>query len=213
MTNKNFLISPQWLVDHLNDPNLIIIDCRFSLADPELGQKQYQDAHIPRAFYFDLNQDLSSAVQKHGGRHPLPDPDKLAQKLATIGVKYRETLIVAYDDSRFAFASRLWWLLMYMGHEKIALLDGGFSEWQKKYPITHEISTPQTGFFEPQIQSKMVLDIETVKAKKDLPEVVLVDSRDSDRYLGKHEPIDPIAGHIPGAVNYPWKQVTDENSL
>ncbi|NES65179.1 MAG: sulfurtransferase [Okeania sp. SIO2D1] len=213
MTNKNFLISPQWLVDHLNDPNLIIIDCRFSLADPELGQKQYQDAHIPGAFYFDLNQDLSSAVQKHGGRHPLPDPDKLAQKLATIGVKYRETLIVAYDDSRFAFASRLWWLLTYMGHEKVALLDGGFSQWQKKYPITNEISTPQTGFFEPKIQSKMVLDIETVKAKKDLPEVVLVDSRDSDRYLGKHEPIDPIAGHISGAVNYPWKQVTDENSL
>ncbi|NEP78738.1 MAG: sulfurtransferase [Okeania sp. SIO3C4] len=213
MTNKNFLISPQWLVDHLNDPNLIIIDCRFSLADPELGQKQYQAGHIPGAFYLDLNQDLSSTVQKHGGRHPLPDPDKLAQKLATIGVKYQETLIVAYDDSRFAFASRLWWLLTYMGHEKVALLDGGFSEWQKKYPITNEISTPQTGFFEPQIQSKMVVDIETVKAKKDLPEVVLVDSRDSDRYLGKHEPIDPIAGHIPGAVNYPWKQVTDENSL
>ncbi|GGA33410.1 sulfurtransferase [Okeania sp. KiyG1] len=213
MTNKNLLISPQWLVDHLNDPNLIIIDCRFSLADPELGRKEYQDAHIPGAFYLDLNQDLSSTVQKHGGRHPLPDPHKLAQKLANIGVKYRETLIVAYDDSRFAFASRLWWLLTYMGHEKIALLDGGFSEWQKKYPITNEISTPKAGFFEPQIQSKMVVDIETVKAKKDLPEVVLVDSRDSDRYLGKHEPIDPIAGHIPGAVNYPWKQVTDENSL
>lgn len=213
MTNKNFLISPQWLVDHLNDPNLIIIDCRFSLADPELGQKQYQDAHIPGAFYFDLNQDLSGTVQKHGGRHPLPDTDRLAQKLATTGVKYQETLIVAYDDSRFAFASRLWWLLTYMGHKKVALLDGGFSEWQKKYPITNEISTLQTGFFEPQIQSKMVVDIETVKAKKDLPEVVLVDSRDSDRYLGKHEPIDPIAGHIPGAVNYPWKQVTDENSL
>ncbi|NEP86329.1 MAG: sulfurtransferase [Okeania sp. SIO2C2] len=212
MTNKNILISPQWLVDHLNDPDLIIIDCRFSLADPELGQKQYQAGHIPGAFYFDLNQDLSSAVQKHGGRHPLPDPDKLGQKLASIGVKYRETLIVAYDDSRFAFASRLWWLLTYMGHEKVALLDGGFSEWQKKYPITNEISARQTGFFEPQIQSKMVVDIETVKAKKDLPEVVLVDSRDSDRYLGKHEPIDPIAGHIPGAVNYPWKQVTDENS-
>ncbi|NES75440.1 MULTISPECIES: sulfurtransferase [Okeania] len=212
MTNKNILISPQWLVDHLNDPDLIIIDCRFSLADPELGQKQYQAGHIPGAFYLDLNQDLSSAVQKHGGRHPLPVPDKLGQKLASIGVKYRETLIVAYDDSRFAFASRLWWLLTYMGHEKVALLDGGFSEWQKKYPITNEIYAPQTGFFEPQIQSKMVVDIEIVKAKKDLPEVVLVDSRDSDRYLGKHEPIDPIAGHIPGAVNYPWKQVTDENS-
>ncbi len=212
MTNTNLLISPQWLADHLNDPNLIIIDCRFSLANSELGKKQYQESHIPGAFYLDLNQDLSSLVQKHGGRHPLPDPNQLAQKLATIGVKYQETLIVAYDDSRFAFASRLWWLLTYIGHEKVALLDGGFSEWQKEYPVTNEISTQKLGFFEPQIKAKMVVDIETVKAKKDLPEVVLVDSRDSDRYLGKHEPIDPIAGHIPGAVNYPWKQVTDENS-
>ncbi|MGD1701505.1 sulfurtransferase [Dapis sp. BLCC M229] len=212
MTNTNFLVSSEWLSDHLNDPNLIIIDCRFSLADTALGNKQYQESHIPGAFYLDLNQDLSNPVQKHGGRHPLPDPNELAQKLATIGVKYQETVIVAYDDSRFAFASRLWWLLTYMGHEKIALLDGGFSGWQKKYPVTNEISLEKLGFFKPQIQPKMVVDIEAVKAKKDLPEVVLVDSRDSDRYLGKHEPIDPIAGHISGAVNYPWKQVTDENS-
>ena len=214
MTNTNLLISPQWLANHINDSNLIIIDCRFSLAEPELGKKQYQESHIPGAFYLDLDQDLSNPVEKHGGRHPLPDLNELAKKLAKIGVKYQETLVVAYDDSRFAFASRLWWLLTYMGHQKVALLDGGFSGWQKEYPVTstNEISTPHLGFFEPQIQSKMLVDIETVKAKKDLPEVVLVDSRDSDRYLGKHEPIDPIAGHIPGAVNYPWKQVTDENS-
>lgn len=214
MTNKNnnLLISPQWLADHLHDPNLVIIDCRFSLASPELGQKQYQAGHIPGAFYLDLNRDLSSPVQKHGGRHPLPNPKELAQKLAAIGVKYQETLVVAYDDSRFAFASRLWWLLEYMGHEKVALLDGGFSQWEKKYPVTSEVPTPKSGFFEPQLQPQMLVDIETVKARKDLPEVVLVDSRESDRYLGKHEPIDPIAGHIPGAVNYPWQQVTDENS-
>ncbi|MGK7918998.1 MAG: sulfurtransferase [Trichodesmium sp.] len=212
MTNTNLLISPQWLAENIDDQNLIIIDCRFSLADPELGKKQYQESHIPGAFYLDLNQDLSKPIEKHGGRHPLPHPHQFAQKLANIGVKYQESLVVVYDDSRFAFASRLWWLLNYLGHEKVAILDGGFSEWQKKYPVTNEVYNPKLGFFEPQIQSKMVVDIETVKAKKDLPEVVLIDSRDSDRYLGKHEPIDPIAGHIPGAVNYPWKEVTDENS-
>lgn len=212
MTNTNLLISPQWLAEHLDDQNIIIIDCRFSLADPELGKKQYQESHIPGAFYLDLNQDLSKPIEKHGGRHPLPNPNQFAQKLANIGVKYQETLVVAYDDSRFAFASRLWWLLTYLGHEKVAILDGGFSQWQKKYPVTNEVSNPKSGFFAPQIQSKIVVDIETVKAKKDLPEIVLVDSRDSDRYLGKNEPIDPIAGHIPGAVNYPWKEVTDENS-
>ena len=212
MTNTNLLISPQWLANHTRDPNLIIIDCRFSLADPELGNKQYQESHIPGAFHLDLNQDLSGPVQKYGGRHPLPDPYQLAQKLATIGVRYQETLIVAYDDSRFAFASRLWWLLTYMGHDKVGLLNGGFSGWQKEYPVTNEIPTQNNGFFQPQIKPKMVVDIETVKAQKDLSAVVLVDSRDSDRYLGKHEPIDPIAGHIPGSVNYPWKQITDENS-
>ena len=201
MTNTNILISPQWLANHTSDPNLIIIDCRFSLADPELGKKQYQESHIPGAFYLDLNQDLSNPVQEHGGRHPLPNLEKLAQKLAIIGVKYQETFIVAYDDSRFAFASRLWWLLTYMGHEKVALLDGGFSGWQKEYPVTNEIPTQNNGFFQPQIQAKIVVDIETVKSKKDLSRVILVDSRDSDRYLGKYEPIDPIAGHIPGAVN------------
>ena len=212
MTNTSLLISTQWLANHLSDPNLIIIDCRFSLADTELGNKEYQESHIPGAFYLDLNQDLSGPVQKYGGRHPLPDPYQLAQKLATIGVRHQETLIVAYDDSRFAFASRLWWLLTYMGHDKVGLLNGGFSGWQKEYPVTNEIPTQNNGFFQPQIKPKMVVDIETVKAQKDLSAVVLVDSRDSDRYLGKHEPIDPIAGHIPGSVNYPWKQVTDENS-
>ena len=179
MTNTNLLIYPQWLANHIRDPNIIIIDCRFSLADPELGKKQYQESHIPTAFYLDLNQDLSNPVQEHGGRHPLPNLEKLAQKLAIIGVKYQETFIVAYDDSRFAFASRLWWLLTYMGHERVALLDGGFSGWQKEYPVTNEIPAQNNGFFQPQIQAKMVVDIETVKAKKDLSGVILVDSRES----------------------------------
>ncbi|MGB3512440.1 MAG: sulfurtransferase [Microcoleaceae cyanobacterium] len=213
MTNTNLLVSPQWLADHLNDSNIIIIDCRFSLAEPELGHKQYLEGHIPGAFYLDLNRDLSSTVEKHGGRHPLPKIKEIAQKLAAMGVKLEETLIVAYDDSRFAFASRFWWLLKYMGHKKVSLLDGGFSQWEKKYPVTTEFPTSKLGFFKPEVQPQMLVDIKTVKARKDLPEVILVDSRDSDRYLGKDEPIDPIAGHIPGAVNYPWKEVTDENSL
>ncbi|MDJ0555384.1 MAG: sulfurtransferase [Microcoleaceae cyanobacterium MO_207.B10] len=213
MTNTNLLVSLQWLAENLHDSNLIIIDCRFSLTDPELGKKQYLQGHIPGAFYLDLNRDLSSPVAKHGGRHPLPNIQEVAHKLEMMGVKFQETLIVAYDDSRFAFSSRLWWLLEYMGHQKTALLDGGFSQWEKQYPVTKELPNPKSGFFEPQIQPEIMVDIDTVKVKKDLPGIVLVDSRDSDRYLGKNEPIDPIAGHIPGAVNYPWKQVTDENSL
>jgi thiosulfate/3-mercaptopyruvate sulfurtransferase len=210
MTDSNFIVSAQWLSEHLGDSEIVIVDCRFSLAEPELGYQKYQAGHIPGAHYLSLDADLASPVQKHGGRHPLPDADKFAEKLASIGVTSQKTLVVAYDDSRFVFASRLWWLLRYMGHDQVAILDGGWGGWQTAgYPVTQEISTPVRGNFTPQLRPEMVVDIETVKARKDLPDVALVDSRSPDRYLGKVEPIDPIAGHIPGAVNHFWQQVTD----
>ncbi|MGF1494202.1 MAG: sulfurtransferase [Microcoleaceae cyanobacterium] len=208
------LVSPAWLAEQLNPPNIVIVDCRFSLTQPALGRQQYQEGHLPGAVYLDLNQDLASPVQAHGGRHPLPDVDVFCQTLSKIGVTSGQTFVVAYDDSRFAFASRLWWLLNYLGHDRVALLDGGFSYWQNQgYPVTADLTTPKPGEFTPQIQSEKLVDIATVKAEKERSSVVLVDSRDPERYLGKHEPIDPIAGHIPGAVNFPWKQVTNHAGL
>ncbi|BAY16463.1 rhodanese domain-containing protein [Anabaenopsis circularis NIES-21] len=212
MVNTQLFVSPAWLVDHLNDSQVVIVDCRFSLADPQLGQTQYQISHIPGSYYLDLNQDLSSPVGKHGGRHPLPDTNNLAKKLSAMGVNSQKTLVVAYDDSRLAFASRLWWLLRYLGHEQVVVMDGGYTAWQQAgYPVTDIIPKPQSGNFLPQIQPELVVDIEVVKSRKDLPEVVLVDSREGDRYRGEREPIDKIAGHIPGAVNYPWQEVTDSS--
>jgi thiosulfate/3-mercaptopyruvate sulfurtransferase len=212
MVDIQLFVSPAWLVEHLNDAQVVIVDCRFSLADPQLGQKQYQTSHIPGSFYLDLNQDLSSPVGKHGGRHPLPDVNNLAQKLSAIGVNSPETLVVAYDDSRLAFASRLWWLLRYLGHERVVVMNGGFTAWQQaNYPVTDVIPQAQKGNFIPQIKNELVVDIEAVKSRKNLPQVVLVDSRESDRYRGEREPIDKIAGHIPGAVNYPWQEVTDSS--
>jgi thiosulfate/3-mercaptopyruvate sulfurtransferase len=210
MTNTDFVVSAKYLSEHLDDPQVVIVDCRFALANPELGHQQYQISHIRKAHYLDLNKDLSRPVERHGGRHPLPDASELANKLAAIGVNFQETLVVAYDDSRLAFAARLWWLLRYLGHDKVALLDGGWAAWQAAgYPVTDALPTAVPGTFVPQLRQEWVLNIDAVKARKDLPEVVLVDSRESDRYLGKHEPIDPIAGHIPGAINYPWQDVTD----
>lgn len=210
MTNTPFVVSAQYLSEHLDDPHVAIADCRFSLAEPELGYRHYQYSHIPNAHYWNLNQDLSSPVGRHGGRHPLPDTSKLAEKLAARGINFQETLVVAYDDSRFAFAARFWWLLRYLGHDRVALLDGGWGAWQSQgYPVTNALPTiPQPGTFEPQLRSDWVVDIDGVKARKEQPDVVLVDSRESDRYAGLREPIDPIAGHIPGAVNYPWQEVT-----
>lgn len=214
MSQTTFVISPQWLAEHLEDTQVVVVDCRFSLDDPELGQRQYLESHIRGAYYLHLNRDLSSPVGLHGGRHPLPNLTELAEKLAAIGVNFQETLVVAYDNSRFAFAARLWWLLRYMGHDRVALLDGGFAGWQTAgYPVTDALPMPlQTGTFVPDLRSHLVLDIEAVKARKDLPEVILVDSREPERYRGEREPIDPIAGHIPGAINYPWKDVTDETA-
>ncbi len=210
MTDNPLVVSAQWLDQHLDDPQVAIADCRFSLADPTLGREQYQTAHIPGAYYLDLNRDLSSPVGRHGGRHPLPNPDELAQKLATMGINSPETLVVAYDDSRLAFAARFWWLLRYLGHDRVLLLDGGFANWQASgHPVTADLPAPKTGKFLPQVRSEWVVDRETVTIRKELPGVALVDSREGDRYRGEREPIDPIAGNIAGAINYPWTEVTN----
>jgi thiosulfate/3-mercaptopyruvate sulfurtransferase len=210
MTEIPLVVSPKWLFENLDNLQLVIVDCRFSLADPQHGKQQYQVSHIPGAYYLDLNEDLSSPVKEHGGRHPLPDADRLAHKLSAMGVNFQKTLVVAYDDSRLAFAARLWWLLRYFGHEQVAVLDGGFGRWQDAgYPGTSTIPESRTATFVPQIQRQLVVDITQVKIRKDNPNIVLVDSRESDRYSGLREPIDKIAGHIPGAVNYPWLEVTD----
>ncbi|MFB6274744.1 MAG: sulfurtransferase [Halothece sp.] len=205
------VISNDWLFNYLDDPNVVIIDCRFDLSNPSWGRQQYEASHIPGAFYLDLNQDLSSPVQKHGGRHPLPHPETLAQKLENMGIHFSQTNVVAYDDSRFAFAARLWWLMRYFGHDQVAVLDGGWHGWTMAgYPVSTAIPSAKTGNFTPQLQKDWVVDIEEVKARQEDKNAVIIDSRDADRYRGEREPIDPVAGHIPGAVNFPWKTVTDE---
>ncbi len=207
----NPIVTAAWLHDQIAQPSqdLKIIDCRFALADPDLGRQQYQTAHIPGAYHLDLNCDLSSPVRSHGGRHPLPDSTVLVAQLAAMGIN-SDTLVIAYDDSRFAFAARLWWLLRYYGHQQVAILDGGYSNWVKAgYPVTADLPQPvPTGNFQPQIQADSIVDIEEVRSIQHSPHHVLIDSREPDRYAGKIEPIDPIAGHIPGAVNYPWQDVS-----
>ena len=183
MTNTQFVISPQWLFENLNNPEIVIIDCRFSLADTQLGKKQYQTSHIPGAYYLDLNQDLSSPVTEHGGRHPLPDINDLSTKLANLGVNFQQTLVVAYDDSRFAFASRLWWLLHYFGHKNVVVLDGGFTNWQKAdYPVDDLVPDKKVANFTPQSNSEKIVDYNYVKEFKDSQNVILIDSRAGDRY-------------------------------
>lgn len=212
MKQTEYFVDSEWLLQQLDNPQVVIVDCRFQLIDSNWGEDQYRQSHIQGAYYLNLNGDLSSPVQRHGGRHPLPNVDVLAQKFADLGIVKNQTLVVAYDDARFAFASRLWWLLRYLGHESVVLLDGGWHDWLKHdYPVTDTIPENQPGSFAPQPNLAWLVDINTVKSAQNQDSVVIVDSRDRDRYLGLNEPIDPIAGSIPGAVNYPWKNITDES--
>lgn len=216
-------VSKRWLLARLYDPEQTIVDCRFTLGKPQAGRESYEQEHIPGAVYLDLELDLSSAVTEHGGRHPLPDPQVLAARLSRLGIS-NDTRIVAYDDESGMNAARLWWLLRYLGHEQVFILADSFSTWKaEKYPVTdHQpIRVPST--FVENVQPQMLAGVDairevsekTVAAKADtvgsdsltsfsaLP--LLIDSRANDRYQGQNETLDKKAGHIPGALNYFWK--------
>jgi len=218
MSNFPPLVSAEWLMNQGDNSQIVVIDCRFRLDQPLWGREQYQFSHILGAYYFDLDRDLSSPRQRHGGRHPLPDLGLLSNKLSLAGVILGESLVVVYDDARFAYASRLWWLLRYLGHEQVALLDGGWSNWQEsRYPGSDKVPKDRLGNFRGQPQENKIVDLGQVLASShnlsNKNETVLIDARDRDRYIGKWEPIDPIAGHIPGAINIPWQSITNEKGF
>ncbi|MGN7468722.1 sulfurtransferase [Brevibacillus sp. SAFN-007a] len=197
------LVTPQWLRDHLHDERIVIADCRFALSASEQGAQEYAADHIPGALYFHLNRDLSGQKGAHGGRHPLPDPAALAALFSRSGID-EHTTVIAYDDQEMAMAGRLWWLLRYLGHDRVAVLDGGYAAWKKAgYEVTADVPTPQARTFVPRPRPEMLASIEDVQKRK--PETVLLDSRAGERYRGELEPLDPKAGHIPGARHFFYK--------
>ncbi|MEO0457228.1 MAG: sulfurtransferase [Cyanobacteria bacterium P01_A01_bin.114] len=221
MSNPSqYLVTTDWLAQHLDrpqhepqhEPQVVVVDCRFSLPEPTLGWQQYQAGHIPGAHYLDLNRDLSSSVQTHGGRHPLPDWGQFVKTLNRLGIQSSPpTRVVAYDDSRFAFAARLWWMLRYLGHDHVAILDGGIGAWRAAgLPLSQDLpTTTRSGPFTPQPRSDWLVDIDAVRHRSKT--ALLIDSRSAERFRGEAEPIDPIAGAVPGAVNAFWKEVTDDS--
>lgn len=200
------IVSKRWLLARMFEPDMVIVDCRFQLGQPEAGYQAYLEAHIPGAVYLDLEQDLSGPVGPHGGRHPLPDNDAFVRTLRKAGIG-NDSRVVAYDDQGGAMASRLWWMLRYMGHESVYVLEEGFHSWQQAgFPVTAERNVVVPAYFEPNPQPDMIVDAAQVKAKLRKEGVVLIDSREAPRYRGETEPIDASAGHIPGAANLFWKE-------
>ncbi|MGE6362485.1 sulfurtransferase [Bacillus paramycoides] len=200
------IVTVEWLREHLEDEHVRIIDCRFDLANPNWGKEKYEEEHIPHALYFDLNLDLSSPVIEHGGRHPLPNVELFADKLSKAGID-EHMIVIAYDSQAGANASRLWWLLNYVGHEKVYILDGGFPAWKENgLHTTTEIPIVARKTFKANIQDNMLVTMETVKENIHAgADITLIDSREPKRYAGVEELVDPKAGHIPTAVNCFWK--------
>ncbi len=200
--NHDTLINAATLHAHLDDPGWVVVDCRFSLMDTDAGQRAYRESHIAGARYAHLDADLSSPITPATGRHPLPDPARLARTLGEWGIGHK-TQVVAYDDmGGMLAAARLWWLLRWLGHDAVAVLDGGFPAWQRaELPLTAESPAVQPTVFHGRPNDRLWLTTARVQA---LPaEKVLLDARAAARFRGEMEPIDPVAGHIPGAVNLP----------
>ena len=203
------LVNTETLFRHLDDPLWIVMDCRFVLTDPDAGRRAYVAGHVPGARYAHLDDDLCSPVTPASGRHPLPYPPVLAEKLGRWGID-KSSQVVVYDDTFGAMAARLWWLLRWLGHEAVALLDGGFPKWQREArPVTPELPTIQPTQFHPTINNGMWVDAEYVKRMHERKDTVLIDARADIRFRGEVEPLDKVAGHIPGAINIPYEDNLD----
>jgi len=207
---RNALLSPPELAAHLDDPDWVIVDCRFDLTRPEAGRAAYDAAHIPGARYADLDRDLSAARGPGTGRHPLPDPDTLAATFGAWGIG-PGVRVAAYDADTGMYAARLWWLLRWLGHDAVAVLDGGLRAWREAgLPLSDSVTTCRPRVFEARVADDAWFDSAAVAQLAGDPGWRLLDVRAAPRYAGDIEPIDPVAGHVPGARNYPFERSLDD---
>ena len=200
------LVETEVLAAHVDDPRWVIFDCRSVLTDPEAGPRMYAEGHIPGARYLHLERDLSGPVTARTGRHPLPEPAELAAKLGNAGVG-RDSQVAAYDDAGGAIAARLWWLLRWLDHRQVAVLNGGWRQWLKEGRATSRdipIPTAREFPYHGVGQSDYLTTGEVMELVRGQERGLLVDARAANRYRGEGETIDPVAGHVPGAINLPF---------
>jgi thiosulfate/3-mercaptopyruvate sulfurtransferase len=201
----NTLISAAVLHQQLHNDNLVLIDCRFELGNAAAGHHAYRHAHLPTAQYAHLNDHLSGPVTATSGRHPLPGVKSLSATFSRWGIDSGKQ-VIAYDaDNGAMAAARLWWLLRWLGHEQVAVLDGGIKHWQASgFELSNSTFAPATREFKASVQSSWVVDADVVAQRTASLDWRIVDARAAERYAGEVEPLDPVAGHVPGAKNYPF---------
>jgi thiosulfate/3-mercaptopyruvate sulfurtransferase len=212
MTFKT-LITTSDLARHIDDPDWVIVDSRFKLADPAQGRLGYKQAHIPGAVYAHLDDDLSGPIIKGAtGRHPMPGVEAVSKVFSRLGID-SSVQVVAYDDIGGALAAgRVWWLLRWLGHEAVALLDGGWQMWLKSsLPVRGGVEQNSSRRFVPVPRNELIVTSEEVDAMRNDPHYRLLDARSADRFRGENETIDPVAGHIPGAVSAPYVDNMNED--
>jgi len=204
------VISVEETAAHLAGEQWVVCDCRHELLDAEAGQRAYEEAHIPGARFVHLDRDLSGPMNGRNGRHPLPDPETLARRLGALGIG-NGTQVVAYDASGGCYAARLWWLMRWLGHAHIAVLDGGWDAWVRSgHAIAAQRPTPKPALFTPRLQPQLAVDARYVLQHLGGTEVRVLDARSPDRYRGENETLDPVGGHIPGALNRFFRNNLDE---
>ena len=203
------LVSVEALAEHLTAPDWIVFDCRHDLADVELGRQEYARAHIPGARFLHLDADLSGAKTGSNGRHPLPDPSAFCRRLASLGMS-NDKQAVAYDASGGYYAARLWWMLRWVGHLRGAVLDGGWDAWVRAAkPVTDAPAAVGPGDFRAISSQGSTLQARDIEEAGDATQLRIVDARSPDRFRGENESLDPVGGHIPGALNRFFKHNLD----
>jgi thiosulfate/3-mercaptopyruvate sulfurtransferase len=204
------LITVDELAANLDNPDFIIFDCRHELTNPDYGKAEYAKSHLPHAHFASVDHDLSSRPTGTNGRHPLPDPGAFATWLGNHGVT-EGTQVIGYDSSGGVYGSRLWWMLRWLGHDKVAVLDGGWQAWlQAGKPTTQDIPQTRPAKFVPHVRDVNV-DAAHILANLESGSMLVVDARSNDRFHGQNETIDPVGGHIPGAVNRLFKNNVGED--
>jgi thiosulfate/3-mercaptopyruvate sulfurtransferase len=199
------LIDTETLAAHLSDPAYVVVDCRYSVPDPEWGPREYRQRHIPGASFAHIDEDLSGLKTGHNGRHPLPRLADLTDTLGRLGIADGVPVVV-YDQDAGMYASRLWWLLRWLGHDAVALLDGGFAKWSaENRPVRSGVEARPARQFTGAPRPGWIVTADEVRKSIAAQEGRLIDARTPERYRGEVEPVDKVAGRIPGAVNYPYQ--------